>query len=174
MNMIPRKLGGDQREVSQGVVHLVSFGYATVRNEDAIRGMVKDLKLTSITKLCKYQIEREREDMVETCKAICDSHRKFHAPNWLILAVDKIDLYYDRLGDARVLYSRPEESGFVSILRELTGRVGSDFFRWEVAPICGCLEPFTWNNKVEEPQITQEDRDAFLSQFLDLLRTYCS
>ncbi|HJT79177.1 MAG TPA: hypothetical protein VJ739_18415, partial [Gemmataceae bacterium] len=36
------------RNLVQGAVHVVSYGYASTRNEDAARAMVKDLKLTTL------------------------------------------------------------------------------------------------------------------------------
>jgi hypothetical protein len=35
------------------------------------------------------------------------------------------------------------------------------------------LEELTWNGKAEVPQIDQASRDAYLVQFLELLKSYC-
>src|SRR5438270_13475690 len=47
-------------------------------------------------------------------------------------------------------------------IRSLARQVGQDFFRWEVAPVCGCLEQFTWNNKEVTPQLEPLSQDAYL------------
>jgi hypothetical protein len=176
-NAEPRHVALDQlfrgKNPVQGVVHVVSNGYASTRNEDSARAMVRDLRLTTLAKYRNYQIERELEDLGQTCEAIRASHRKHHAPGWLLVAVDKVDLYHDRLPKAREYYSSMNESPFTERLRTLARQVGEDFFRWEVAPVCGVLEEFTWNGKVEAPQIDQGLRDAYLAQFLELLRSYC-
>lgn len=176
-NAEPRYVALDQlfhgRQPVQGVVHVVSYGYASTRNEDEAKAMVKELKLSTLAKYAKYQMERELEDLEQTCEAIRASHRKHHAPGWLLLAVDKIDLYHDRLSKAREYYSSMNNSPFTARLRALARQVGEDFFRWEAAPVCGVLEEFIWNSKAEVPQIDQAARDAYLVQFLELLKSYC-
>lgn len=176
-NAEPRHVALDQlfhgKNPIQGVVHVVSYGYASTRNEDLARAMVKDLKLSTLAKYAKYQMERELEDLEQTCEAIRASHRKHHAPGWLLVAVDKIDLYHDRLPKAREYYSPMNDSPFTERLRTLARQVGEDFFRWEAAPVCGVLEELTWNGKTEVSQIDQTWRDAYLVQFLELLKSYC-
>ena len=80
-NSEPRHFALDQlfrgRTAVQGVVHVVSYGYASTRNEDEARAMVKDLKLLTLAKHQKYQMERELQDLDQTCEVIRASHRKF-------------------------------------------------------------------------------------------------
>lgn len=174
----PRHVALDQlfrsKTPIQGVIHVVSFGYASIRNEDAARAMVKELKLSTLAKYVKYQMERELDDLEQTCEAIRASHRKHHAPGWMLVAVDKIDLYHDRLPKAREYYAPTSDSPFAERLRTLARQVGEDFFRWEAAPVCGVLEEFNWNRKVESSRIDRPLRDAYLSQFLELLKGYCA
>jgi hypothetical protein len=173
----PRHVALDQlfhgKKPVQGVVHVVSYGYASTRNEDGARAMVKDLKLSTLAKYAKYQMAKELEDLDQTCEAIRASHRRHHAPGWLLVAVDKIDLYHDRVSKAREYYSSVDDSPFGQRLRTLGRQVGEDFFRWEAVPVCGVLEEFPWNGKAEVPQIDQASRDAYLVQFLELLKSYC-
>jgi len=176
-NAEPRHVALDQlfhrKKPVQGVVHVVGYGYASTRNEDEARAMVKELKLSTLAKYAKYQMEQELNDLEQTCEAIRASHRKQHAPGWLLVAVDKIDLYHDRLSKAREYYSSMNDSPFTARLRALARQVGEDFFRWEAVPVCGVLEDFTWNGKTEVSQIDQTARDAYLVQFLELLKSYC-
>lgn len=176
-NAEPRYVALDQlfhgKKPVQGVVHVVSYGYASTRNEDEAKAMVKELKLSTLAKYAKYQMERELEDLEQTCEAVRASRRKHYAPAWLLVAVDKIDLYRDRLSKAREYYSSMNDSPFTAQLRALARQVGEDYFRWEAAPVCGVLEEFTWNGKTEVSQIDQTARDAYLVQFLELLKSYC-
>ena len=176
-NSQPRRLALEQlfrgRSAVQGVVHVVSYGYASARTEDTTRYMLRDLKLSTLARYVKHQLDQELKDLDQTCEAIRASHHRYHAPGWLIVAVDKIDLYYDRLPKAREYYSSMNDSPFTERLRTLARQVGEDFFRWEVAPVCGALEDFAWNNKVEESKVDRETRDAYLAQFIELIRSYC-
>lgn len=174
----PRHLAFEElfrgRKPVQGVIHVVSYGYATTRGGDSAEFMLGDRKLTTLAKYEKYQRERELEDLAQTCEAIRASHHKYHAPAWLIVAVDKIDLYHERLPKARAYYSPMNDSPFTERLRMLERQVGSDFFRWEAAPVCAALEDFAWNKKVEPSKIDAATRDAYLAQFLNLVRSYCA
>jgi hypothetical protein len=49
--------------------------------------------------------------------------------------------------------------------------VGEDNFRWEVAPVCACLESFAWNNETVQPKIDDDGRKA---HFLELVKSYCA
>src|SRR5262249_36219941 len=162
----PRHVALDQlflgKKPVQGVIHVVSYGYASTRNEDQARVMVKDLKLTTVAKYNKYQMERELKDLEQTCEVIRASHRKHHAPTWLLAAGDKVDLYRNRLAKARESYST-SSSPFTERLRNLARQVGEDFFRWEAAPVCAVREEFVWNSKMEASQIDEAQRDAYLA-----------
>lgn len=135
---------------------------------------MKELKLSTLAKYVKYQREREWDDLEQTCEAIRASHRKHHAPGWMLVAVDKIDLYHDQLAQARQYYTSRSDSPFAERLRTLTKQVGEDFFRWEAVPVCGVREDFIWNGKTETPKIDHSLRDVYLAQFLDLLKSYCA
>ena len=161
------------KDVPQGVVHVVAQGFAAVRNQDAARVLVKDAKITTVPKFRTYQRERELADLDETCEAIRDAHRTTRAPKWLIVAVDKIDLYHDTIEKARAYYAPDANSPFADRLRRLADQAGSDNFRWEAAPVCGCLDGFAWNGREVVPQFEEPQRQAYPAQFLDLLKSYC-
>ncbi len=173
----PRHVALDQlfraRKPVDGVVHLVSYGHATSRNPDAVDALVRDLKINTVAKYQKLQLERELEDLAQTCQAIREAHRKARSPKWLVVAVDKIDLFHDVIAKARRYYSPDADSPFAEQLRALTAQVGTDNFRWEAAPVCGCLAPFEWNGKALVPQLREEERQAYLAQLLRLLESYC-
>jgi GTPase SAR1 family protein len=48
-----------------GVIHVVSSGFASVRIPDSVRVLVHDHDLTTVTKFRRYQKQRENEDLQE-------------------------------------------------------------------------------------------------------------
>ncbi|HLN26717.1 MAG TPA: hypothetical protein VK395_03175 [Gemmataceae bacterium] len=80
-----------------GIIHVAAYGYASVRGESSRRILLEDLEIDDIEKYRAYHLEQEIRELQETCRAIVDSHRKRHTPSWLLLAVDKVDLYHDQL-----------------------------------------------------------------------------
>jgi hypothetical protein len=157
----------------QGVVHVVANGFATTRTHGAIRSLIHDFRINTIAKYKKHQMQRELEDLEETCRAIRDSHRQRHQPNWLVVAIDKVDLYQDKVLEARDYYSPEGSSEFSDKLRDLRSQVGSDYFRWHAVPVCGCLEPFVWHRKSVDPQIPVVARNGYLAQFMDEVKNFC-
>ncbi len=157
----------------QGVVHVVANGFATTRTHGAIQTLIHELRINTIPKYRSHQLERELDDLEETCEAIRAAHRKHRAPGWLIVAIDKVDLYQDAVLKARDYYSPEGDSAFSEKLRLLQNQLGTDFFRWHAVPVCAWLERFDWHKQAVESQITPEMRNGYLAQFMDEVRNFC-
>jgi hypothetical protein len=156
-----------------GVIHVVGGGFASIREPFVVRSMIEDSGIDTIEKFREQQRKGEREDLIETCQAIRDSHRKHHAPKWLVVAVDKIDLYHDTIMDEEDRYAPTSKHGLPKLLHELARQVGTDFFRWTAMPVCGRLEAFEWNGQTRPSQIDEDMRQRYLAQFLTELGAYC-
>jgi GTPase SAR1 family protein len=156
-----------------GAIHVVSSGFASVRTTDAVRVLVTDHGITTVRKFRQYQKRREVEDLQETCRAIRDAHRRHHAPKWLVVAVDKVDLYHNELAEIERQYSPSAQTDFVRELNALAEQVGTDFFRWTALPVIGCIENFEWNGHTHHAQLQEEWRERYLKQFLTELVSYC-
>jgi hypothetical protein len=154
-----------------GVVHVVANGFATVRTPGAIQTLIQTLKINTLPKFRADQKAKELKDLQETCAAIRDSHRRHHAPKWMVIAVHKYDLYADKADDARRYYEMNSE--FTQVLNDLRDQVGSDYFRWMAVPVCCLLEDFTWHKTPVNTQFSAKERDAFLLQFGRELANFC-
>ena len=99
---------------------------------------------------------------------------KYCAPQWLVVAVDKIDLYHDELADVERLYSPSAKTDFVKELNSLVRRLGTDFFRWMALPVVGYIEHFEWNGHIQRTQLQEQDRRDYVGQFLAELQSYCA
>jgi len=154
-----------------GVIHVVANGFASLREPAAVATLQK--RYDDVANYREYMLSLEIEDLVETCQVLRDSHRRHHKPAWMLVAVDKIDLYHGTITDAQERYSPDRNRKFANRLTELTDQIGSDFFRWEPVPICGHLEEFTWAGDTLKPQLDTQRRNAYLAQFLRQLEEYC-
>lgn len=157
----------------QGVVHVVANGFATIRNEVAAQVLIQDNKINTIAKFRAHQLARELEDLEETCQAIRDAHRKNHSPAWMVVAVDKVDLYQADVLEARAYYSLEGDSPFADRLRRLLSQVGTDFFRIQAIPVCTWREDFVWHKQTANSGVSQDIRNAYLAQFVDELKNFC-
>ena len=88
------KLFTEKKQVD-GVIHVVSAGLQLIREDDRRQKLV-DQQVRTIREYRLYHRGVELNDLKETCEAIRAAHRRYHSPKWLIVAVDKIDLFHDK------------------------------------------------------------------------------
>jgi GTPase SAR1 family protein len=125
-----------------GIIHVVANGMSRVGS-----GFSPKLRMGN-NSLQDYQRERmneEIEDLNEICELIRRSFRNSGRPAWLLVAVTKVDLYYDAIETARDRYSIQGQSEFSDRLRTLSNQVGSDNFSWDALPFRGRLDEFTFD-----------------------------
>ncbi len=155
-----------------GVIHVVSAGLPVIRDETQCQLLVSQ-QVTTIREYRSYHRGVELHDLKETCEAIRAAHRRYHGPKWLIVAVDKFDLFHDKVLEEQRYYSPHHDSEFARVLNDLRDNVGRDNFRWTAVPVCGWPEDFVWNGEVLPSQMAAETRQAYLTQFLGELESYC-
>lgn len=160
-------------ETVDGIVHVVAYGFATVRNQTAREMLVQDHGIKTIEDYRKAQNNVELEDLRQTCELIRRSHQRHHRPSWLLVAVAKVDLYQNELDAARVEYSPLGQSEFSRTLNDLRKDVGGDFFRWDAVPVCAQLEDFTWNDQTVKCGLLPDGRDHYLAGFAHKLQNFC-
>lgn len=165
------ELFGGKKQVG-GVIHVVSAGLPLIRDQTQ-RGLLIDQQVTTIRQFRSFHRGVELRDLEDICGRIRAAHRRFHRPKWLIVAVDKIDLFQDTIADEQNYYSPHHDSEFTKILNELRLNVGRDNFRWTAVPVCGWPEEFQWNDQVLPSRMAAETRQAYLSQFLGELESFC-
>lgn len=155
-----------------GVIHVVSNGFIEERSSVARNLLIKETGLETIEQFRQHQLEAELKDLDETCENIRQSIHKHQKPKWLLVAVTKVDLFYDKLDEAREYYSPHGKSKFVKRLKELQIRVGTDNFRWETVPVCAWLDNFEWNNEKQPSVLKVDERDHFIANFADEMANY--
>ena len=155
-----------------GIVHVVCNGFTAIRQEDAKRILINNLK--TIQDFRDYQKQEELKDLDLTCNFVKESIRKYDQPKWMIIALTKVDLYYDTLETDMEAYSPLFKTSEFSIkLNELQNFVGKANFRLELVPVCSWLEDFKWNQEVASSKVNQETRDDFIKKLLEKIKSYC-
>jgi len=155
----------------RGVLHVVSFGYTETRSSFAIEAM-EDTRLTDLR---KARLEEELADLQETCSAVRAAWTRRREPIWLLVAVNKVDLYSDddALAEARHRYSPAAASDFSRILQELQSQVGSDNFSWEAIPTCSWLEDFVWGDERIQSRLDVGQRNDLLKRLGTRISARC-
>lgn len=137
----------------EGVIHVVSNGYISLRETAARETLLRDLGISTVEKIRQHFLQEELRDLDETLGLIRKSLKKSHKPTWLIVAVAKSDLFYDRMADAEQYYSPSGNSAFAEKMRQFLGQVGSDNFGWEAVPVAAWLEDFQWGSETLPSQL---------------------
>ena len=137
-----------------------------------IAEVIKENNLQTIEQFRQHQLKKELADLNETCEIIRKSIHKHQKPKWLLIAVTKADLFYDKLDEAREYYSPNGKSKFAKRLKDLQTQVGTDNFRWETVPVCAWLKDFEWNNEKQPSVLKVEERDHFIANFADEMANY--
>jgi hypothetical protein len=92
----------------------------------------------------------------------------------LLVAVTKVDLYYDSIETVRDRYSIQGKSDFSNQIKILSDQVGSDNFVWDSLPFCGRLDDFMLGNQTYYPQLREHQRDHYIAQFSKKLVAMCN
>jgi hypothetical protein len=167
-----RDLFGQKTRVD-GVVHVVANGFIDVREEHARRVLLEDHDLKTTQRFRDYQFGKELEDLDATCDVIRAAFQHHDRPKWLIVAVNKVDLFHEELVQARERYSPSAQSSFSRRLAQLQQQLGTDHFRWEAVPVCSWPENFVWNGKTRHSRLNLGQRNYFLNHFTKQLEAHC-
>jgi hypothetical protein len=161
------------KKAVDGVIHVVCNGFIDVRSQTAREFFVKDQNLKTIEDFRQVQLREELRDLGETCEILRQSIQKHQKPKWLLIAVTKVDLFYDKLDVVRAYYSPNGSSEFAERLKILQTQVGTDNFRWGTVPVCAWLDDFEWNNEKVPSVLKPDQRDHYLTQFAEEMAEYC-
>lgn len=152
-----------------GVIHVVNWGYVTIRDKAVQMQMLQD-GCDTIEKYRELQLKREIEDfklMVDRIKLSIASGR---GPKWLVLAVNKIDLFESELEQARQHYHPLCKGAFSEVVDDLYQSVGQQNIQVECLPVCAMPESFNWGEHINSPEIDSIIKvKSYLRGFIDNL-----
>lgn len=160
------------KKAVDGVVHVAASGFIDLRNAAAESALV-EAGVNTIAAFRKSQLQRELDDLNDTCEIIRQAIYKHRKPAWMLIAVTKADLYYGEVAEVERYYSPDGISKFIDRLKELQHQVGTDSFSWDALPVCSWLEDFHWNKQTQPSVLKPNQRDHYLAIFAKRLESYC-
>jgi GTPase SAR1 family protein len=152
-----------------GIIHVVSNGFTTLRKEEAGL-LLREQNYDTLDKFRQLQLEAEVRDFENTVQEVRKSARSKGAPVWLLVAVGKVDLYYedDQLLDAYAHYAKAG-GAFFDRVHEFAGHMGRDNLDVDVIPFCAWPENFTWGSEKVTSSLHTRERDGFVVNLLSAL-----
>ncbi|MFD5558877.1 hypothetical protein ACFWIA_34265 [Streptomyces sp. NPDC127068] len=164
----------------KGIIHVVCWGHNKVwnrSNQNVLDRTARDgsgnLTQESVR---SWHLEKEAADFEQLCDRIQETRAAERSLRWLVVAVSKADLYWDRIHDARDHYipgsdtsAQPPagESAFCTALRDLADQTD---LRIAVVPISSQLLRHTFSDTLR-PQFSQLDSTGVGALLGHLYRT---
>ncbi|WP_288878055.1 hypothetical protein [uncultured Citrobacter sp.] len=153
----------------EGVVHVVDYGYTTIRASVVREKLVKS-GIDTIQAIRDYNLGLELEEFKRVCDLIANACANGRGPKWIIIAVNKADLFLPELDQAKEYY-HPDGSGpFVETLNRLMTRVGSNHLKCRVIPVCPKPKPYEWAGKMLKPAlVTYAEPADYMKNFVSIM-----
>lgn len=159
----------NKQDSLQGIIHVVDWGYTAVRDE-TIRATMIENGIDSIEKFREKNLDLELDDFKLLIDKIITSNSGGRGPKWLVIAVNKIDLFMENLSAAKKYYHPKSNSAFAEQIGSLYKTLGENNFKVECIPICSVREPFSWGDERLESQMPSDSTYAnFMRIFIDTI-----
>lgn len=136
-----------------GVIHVVDWGFTSIRDTAVRQEMIENGGFDSIEKIRHQNLSlelKEFESLLEKLKMSIISER---GPSWLVIAVNKVDLFKDKINEAERYYNPECSSSFTDIINNFFETVGRIKVKVVYLPVCPMPETFEWNGQNISPQI---------------------
>ncbi len=132
----------------EGVIFVVDYGYTDERSSVARNNLINNIGIDTVEKLKQHNLRLELQEFSDIANNIKQSTANGRGPKWIVIAVNKVDLYFSEIDDAHTYYSRYGNSGFSDIIRGLISFVGEQHIKIITLPICCLATNFRWNTEV--------------------------
>lgn len=156
-----RSVSSGRGEVS-GLLHVVANGYTTLRSQWA-----EQYASTSVTLETFRAEQRQREiaDLEETLGRLRESMAHRRETVWIVIAVNKVDLFSDQaeLAEAQHFYEATTGE-FQAAINRFKHTVGSDNVHVRVLPVSAWTENFKFGDYTKESKISRGQQVGLTSE----------
>jgi len=159
----------------EGVIYVADWGYTDEKDSSLKEQMIKRNSLDTFDKLRDENLKKELEDFKFICKKIQEAFAIGKAPKWLLIVVNKADLFFDKdeLNAAQDYYHPKGSSDFSKTIQQLIEQVGEQRLKCACVPLCSYEKDLEWNGKVTKTNISGEDnRKALAMNFFKTITNF--
>lgn len=129
-----------------GVIHVVDWGFTSIRDAAVKSDMIEIMGIDSIAKVREHNLALELKDFESTLDKLEMSILNKRGPKWIVIAVNKADLYHEDLKNAERYYSPDCISPFADKIKSFYERVGKFNVKIIHLPMSSMPAAFEWNN----------------------------
>lgn len=161
------------KKPADGVVHVVSNGYASVRDNDtAAVGAWQGIDLAQRR---RQTLDQELQDLAAVGTAIAAGQHtsRKRRPRWLLVVINKVDLFSDPAGlvEAGTHYQAPDGE-FQMTLQRIRQEVGLSNLEIDLLPLSAWQADYSWGSESVKSNLQQAQANAMLINVLDALAGY--
>ncbi len=158
----------------EGVIYVADWGYTDVWDTSQKEQFIEK-GIDSVEKLRAYNLADELEDFKFICKKIQEAFAIGKAPKWLLIVVNKADLFFDKneLDAAQAYYHPKGDSEFSKITQQLIEQVGEQRLKCACLPLCSYEKDLNWNSDIAKTHMNGEDnRKALMMNFFKTIANF--
>lgn len=151
----------------EGVVHVVDFGYTSPRDQVVSHELINSDNLDSISKLRERNLLLELDALkneLSNIRKLLSTSRKL---KWMVIAVNKVDLFAADSIQALSHYHPSGSSSFAKELKRFLDDIGRDNFKISVVQVCSYESDFVWNGETIATSLPRNGRMAIFKEFLE-------
>lgn len=141
----------------KGAIYVCDWGYTKVRSKAVSAEMVAS-GVTGIAERRAIALTEELRDFERFCEKIKESYSRCGTPQWLLVIVNKCDLFHHKIDDAQRYYDKDGDSVFADLIKELVNYIGAGNIFVESFPMSCWHENFNWNGDIAQSQL--DDTEA--------------
>lgn len=154
----------------EGVIYIVDWGCSVVKDRVIKEKFLTEDKILTIEALRNQNLKSELEDFNDIMTKIRDSKSLGGGPKWILIIVNKVDLFFDKLDIAEKYYYTDNRSPFNQILIKTINQIGEQNIKFDVLPLCLWEENLEWNGEVLITSLGgNEVKQKMFSKLIDTL-----
>ena len=158
----------------EGIIYVVDWGYTDVKDATSKSRIIAE-GTDSLNKLRDLNLTRELDDFKYICRKIVETFALGTAPKWLLIVVNKVDLFFDKneLDAAQAYYHPKGTSEFSRAIQEFVSEVGEQRIKCASLPLSSYEKDMEWNGETIHTGIKgEENRKALAMNFFKTISNF--
>jgi GTPase SAR1 family protein len=147
----------------QGVMFVTDWGFTGVRDNTLKESMIKNQGIDTLEKLRQHNLKSELAYFRRACDKVREAYSNGRKIKWVLIVVNKVDLFPESVEEAMNYYSSNPDSPFAEILNETLKSIGELNIKCSIMPISAWQSDFSWNNETVKTNLggTDIERESF-------------
>lgn len=146
----------------KALILVVDYGYTEIRQESVI----DEKKHKTLDEIRRDNLKEELEELDKIFFMMESFLDNGKGPKKIIIAINKIDLYYGELDKAKEYYILDKNSPFVKKTDKIIRKYGEINITIEALTVCSQIKNYKWNTEEKKSELTQtEEKNVIFSEF---------